>query len=167
MKRLIFLCVFAVIAIAATVAWGAAPANNGHVESIGDVVIDSEYTDDQWELIDSIITIKTDTCYTVYTITGIAVLDPGDKFYFGYTDGYSLDSLPADTFIVSWSMRHGVAGYVPFTFQYVDSLVSETDANDTIYFMGAVGGSSTSEKVTLQDVVIEARIVDADGLTSS
>lgn len=160
MKKLIVLGVLGLFAIGLM---GAAPAiNNWAAYKGASITIDSQWTStEQWELIDSIITVKTDTCYTVYSITGVAVLGPGDRFYFGFDDGGGAGGLPVDTFIVEQFQQSGIKPVrVPFSFQYIDSLISQTDANDTIYWYGAIGGSGASEKVQLEDVVIQVEVND-------
>jgi len=142
----------------------AAPAINEWAKFLGaSVTIDSQWTvTTQWELLDSIIVIKTDTCYTIYTMSGVAVLNENDRLYLGFDDGGGAAGLPVDTFIVDGYKPVSLSGLVrvPFTIKYVDSLVSQTDANDTIYFYAAAGGSTSMEKVEIEDCVLTAEVLD-------
>lgn len=161
-KRLVYLVVLGVMGISLM---AAAPASNNWAKFIGALTtIDSQYTDDQWELLDSIIVIKDDTCYTVYTMSGVAVLNENDKLYIGFDDGGGAGGLPVDTFIIEPFRKDYLARSgemrVPFTVKHLDSLVSQTDANDTIYFYMAVFGSTAHEKVDVEDLILVAEVLD-------
>lgn len=157
MKKLVLLFM---LAIATSLLWAAAPSINNWSVKIDSVTVDSQFTDDAWELLDTIIIIKDDTCNTLYTITGLAVLDPYDKLYVGFGDGYAGDSASVDTFIFEPDKRNRHTIKMPFIATYLDSLRHQTDANDTIYFRVAVGGASQGEKIMLENVILSAEVMD-------
>lgn len=157
MKKLVFVVV---LGLAVTV-MAAPPLFNNWMKSLGaSTVIDSAYSADQWELMDSIIIIKSDSANTLYTMSGIAVLDINDRLFLGFDDGGGAGGLPLDTAIVSNFQNTAGPTRVPFYFSYIDSLRSQTDANDTIYFYMAVGGTGNSEKVTVEDVFLTGTVYD-------
>jgi hypothetical protein len=158
-KRLIPLALVGCLALAV---WGAAPEYNNWCNRVSDTLtVDSQFTG-MWKLIDSIAVIKTDTCYTIYTISGIAELHPGQRLYIGFIDGGgapAATSTAADTFIfennAAW--QAGIM-YVPFVATYLDSLVSQDDLNDTIYFMAA--SAASNQHIMLTNVLLRAQVVD-------
>lgn len=158
MKRIIYLAVLLVL-IAGIYVMGAAPAANNRFIVVGDTItVDSQHTG-TWELLDTVIVVKTDTCYTLYTLTGYANLDPWDVLYLGFGDGGG--AAQSDTFEF-----HGPKGgygktKMPFIIWYVDSLIGQTDENDSINVYGAVRGSSQGEKVLLENVLLEVQVIDA------
>lgn len=159
MKRLIACAVLAVTL--GLSAWAAAPATNNAAKKVADTLtVDSAFDADAWELLDTVVVVKTDTCFTLYTISGVAEMDPADKLYIGFGDGYAGDSAAVDTFLYKGGYKQYGKVRVAFTATYLDSLISQTDANDTIYFRAAVGGSSHSEKVMLYDVITSAQVLD-------
>lgn len=161
MKRIGLLAVIGLLFTG--IVWAAAPAQNEWANSLGDTLtVDSQFTS-VWELLDSIIVIKTDTCYTLYTISGMAQMTPGDKLYIGFTDGGGAPAASGatDTFLVYCDPGLQTSpAYVPFSVTYLDSLIHQTDANDTIYFQAAVGGSGKPDKVVLMNTVLSAQVLD-------
>ena len=158
MKKLILMCALGVMVIGLM---AAAPAINNWAANLGATfVVDSQSTSTQWELLDSIIVIKTDTCYTEYTMKGTAILGSYDKLYLGFDDGGGAGGAPLDTFIIVGDNSQRSEMQVSFAVSYLDSLISQTDANDTIYFYAAVGGSSSQEKVTLLNTILTAEVHD-------
>lgn len=159
LRKLIFL---GLLGLAATALFAAAPESNNWFNNIDTMTVDSQFSGGYWELVDSIIVIKTDTCYTLYTISGTAVLGYNDKLYVGFIDGGgSVVASPADTLIVKSPAVHSTDDVrIPFHFSYLDSLVSQTDANDTIYFVMAVGGSSSIDRVMVEDIILKAQVFD-------
>lgn len=150
------------IGLLATVVFAAAPEyNNWANANIDTMTIDSQWTS-AWEFIDSIIIIKTDTCYTLYTIQGMALLGYNDVLYIGFIDGgHDLTVAPADTLIIKSPAVYSVdPTYIPFRFTYLDSLESQDDLNDTIYFMAAVSGSAPAGPVFIQDLLLTATVLD-------
>ncbi len=160
MRKLVPLLLIALVPV---LLLAAAPAYNNWANWMDTLTVDSQYTS-AWELIDSIIVVKTDTCYTLYTMQGIARLSPDDKLYLGFIDGGgapSATSTATDTFVVQLKKvrQYGTID-VPFCVTYLDSLISQSDANDTIYFMAAVGGSAQTEKVVIENLLLKAEVLD-------
>ena len=158
MKKLTLLV--AIGALIATTLMAAAPAYNEYQSTFDTLTIDSQHSASVWEVIDTIIVIKTDTCYTKYTISGIAELDPYDKLYIGFDDGGGKDGAPLDTVKLSGFGHRVGKVFLPFSVSYGDSLIHETDANDTIYVYMAVGGSTVGEKVKISNVIFTAEVMD-------
>jgi len=158
-KKLVFLMLIGLISVTVM---GAAPAYNEWASYLGDTLtVDSQHTASVWEVLDTIIIIKTDTCYTVYTMSGIAALNPGGALYLGFDDGGGISGAPVDTFIVqNTSPSYTGQVRIPFSVRYVDSLISQTDANDTIYFYAAKKGSGTAEKVVIEKGLITVDVLD-------
>lgn len=140
------------------------PANNSEFRQVADTMtIDSQHSVN-WEYIDSMVIAKTDTCYTVYTVSGVAILDPGDVLYIGIKDGEGdYDAAADDTLIVrAHRWPPGGKSYVPFSFIYLDSLISQTDASDTIYVTAAVKGSAAWETVMIDNLHFTCEVIDID-----
>lgn len=164
MKRILLLVGIGCTLLAAAI-FGAAPAANTDIEKLGDTLtVDSQFTG-AWELLDSVIVAKTDTCFTVYTIEGHAELDPDDILYVGFIDGGGApgarnDTLIVDTFIFYPDHGQTSKSVVAFKAMYIDSLISQSATADTIYYMAAVKGSAGSQKVLLLDVFRTATVLD-------
>ena len=161
MKRVILLVGLALLCAIFSL-YAAAPDANTELHKIADVEVDSQFTAN-WEYVDSIIGVKTDTCYTLYTVSGVAILNPGEKLYVGLLDGGGDDDAAAgDTLIIACDMTQRGTVRVPFSFSYQDSLISQSSTSDTIYLTVAVGGSAATEKVTIEHLWFELRIIDTD-----
>lgn len=142
--------------------WGADPANNSVSKTTATITIDSQHTAALWELVDSTIVAKTDSADTYYHISGTAAMDAGDRLFIGIATGSTTQ--PVDTFEISIpkELNIGKAVTVYFGFVYVDSLRSQTDADDSIFVRAAVGGSSNPEKVTLTTVRLTGTVINFD-----
>lgn len=165
MKKLLLLGIVGLF-VTGSMVNAAAPALNGIQKASADTMtIDSQFSVTAWEVIDSTLLIKTDTCFTRYSISGYVELSQGNIFYLGFLDGGDGSAAATDTFKVKLGDRSPTRGkaFVPFHFVYLDSLIGQTDANDTIYVTGAVGGSSVWEKVMLHHVRFSAEVIDIDG----
>lgn len=129
------------------------------------MTIDSQFSVTAWELIDSTLLIKTDTCFTRYSISGYAELSQGNILYIGFVDGGDGSAAATDTFKVKLGDRGPTRGkaFIPFHFVYLDSLIGQTDANDTIYVTGAVGGGSQWDKVMIHHVRFTAQVINIIG----
>lgn len=157
MKKLIVLAVIGILSLSVM---GAAPAINEWAAYLGDTLtVDSQHTASVWELVDSIIIIKTDTCRTVYEFSGYVSLNPSAKLYVGFDDGGGKSGAPVDTFIVE-NPGYSKVFNTYFSFKYLDSLVSQTDENDTIYFYVAKGGSGSGEGVVIKNGILTAEVLD-------
>lgn len=164
MKKLLLLGIIGLFVLGSSVN-AAAPVWAGIQKASADTMtIDSQFSVTAWEIIDSTLLIKTDTCFTVYSISGYAELSQGNTLYIGFRDGGDGSAAATDTFKVRGAgERHRGTAFVPFHFVYLDSLIGQTDANDTIYVTGAVGGGSVWEKVMIHHVRFTAEVIDIDG----
>ena len=157
MKRFVFLTLLAL----PLMIWAAAPTNNSATSTTASLTVDSQWTGSVWQLAESLIVIKTDTANTYYTFSAQAILRPGQKLYYGFVDGAT--TVPTTIYRV----ENPLVGYAPDTFligaSYLDSLLSQTDANDSIGVYVACGGSSIPEKgILLSDIRITAFVANRD-----
>lgn len=146
--------------------WAAAgpPANNSEFRQVADTMtIDSQHSV-VWEYIDSMIIVVTDTCYTIYTVSGMAILDPGDVLYIGIKDGAGDPTAAADDTLIVRAHRWPPGGksYVPFSFIYLDSSITQDDVADTIYVTAAVKGSAAWEAVMIDNLYFTGQVIDID-----
>ena len=155
MKRLGILVGLLVIPL---LLWGAAPANNSQTQTTATALVDSQWTSTWFEL-DSMIVIKTDTCDTYYHATATVTIKPGQRLYYGLKDG---TAGVLDTFILRLRADADSTETVEIGVDYVDSLRSQTDANDSIQFVAAVGGSSKSERVTVTGIRLTGTVINFD-----
>lgn len=92
-KRIILCGLLAIVPI-----WlmAAAPTNVGRTVTLTGTTVLTAATDTMtvdsqwegaWELVDSVILIKDDTCYTTYTFSAKVTLKPGQKLFYGFKDG--------------------------------------------------------------------------------
>jgi len=148
---------------------GAAPVFNNKTVHHDTITIDSEYTDARWEVIDEVDIAFTDSAYAVVTVSGVATLDPGDRLYLGFgrcnadaeiDSTWFMDTCMVDTFIVELPVDIRWHKRVPFSFQYIDSILSQTDSTRYIKVVGAVGGSTHGEKVFLENLTTTGIILD-------
>ena len=161
MKKLLLLGIVGLFVAGSTVN-AAAPAVVSQFKATADTMtIDSQFSVTAWEIIDSVLLTKDDTCLTKYTITGYAELSQGNQLFIGFLDGGDGSAAATDTFKVRGAgERHRGTAFVPFHFVYFDSLISQTDAADTIYVTGAVGGGSQWDKVMLHHIRFTAEVFD-------
>ncbi len=155
MKRIILLLGVCAIAIGVM---AAAPANNSQSQTTATALVDSQWTS-TWFLLDSMIVIKTDSCDTYYHATATVTMKPGQRLYYGLKDG---TAGVLDTFILRLRADADSTETVEIGVDYVDSLRSQTDANDSIQFVAAVGGSSKSERITVTGIRITGTVVNFD-----
>ena len=162
MKKLILIVGLIVLLPILSMAQAGPPANNSTINTaISAQVIDSQWTTTNWEVIDSMIVAKTDSCDTYYSFVGSVILDPGQKLYIGFSGNGMTITIPADTTIYVLSRRNFGSQTVEIGIKYVDSLRSQTDASDTVIVWGAIKGSSTQEKVTVSGQLV-GTVVDFD-----
>ena len=160
LKRFILLSVL--LFATASLTFGAAPANNSAINTaIASQVIDSQWTGTVWSMVDSMIVAKTDSCYTYYSFTGSATLYPGQKLYLGISGNGTTITIPAIYSTYEWSAKEPYSRVVKFGVNYLDSLISQTDASDTVVVWSAVKGSSSSEKVAVSGQLV-GTVVDID-----
>ena len=155
------------IALLCTGLYAAAPDQNTELHQLADQEIDSQWTG-TWEYIDSIIVVITDTGYSLCTISGVAALNPGEKLYVGLLNGGGDPTTAAsDTLVVACDITQRGMVKMPFTFSIKDSTINQNDVTDTVYVTAAVGGSTAGEKVTIENMWFELRIIDTDDQTGS
>ena len=154
-------------AVLAYSVFAAAPTIRHFTVKVDSQVIDSQWTSDAWELIDSAIIVADDSALVTFIVTGVAVMDPGDRLYIGFSAQHPDSGLPnLDTIIFNPKAERRATRQFPFTAKYalVDTLILANfyngGATDTIYWQAAVGGRGYSEKVTITDVTLEAIITD-------
>lgn len=133
--------------------------------AIGSVTLDSAF-DVAWEVIDSMIITAPETASVAFSVSGTARLDPGDRFWLGFTNirGSLLgDSLGVAASRNMDSIQIQALGRwargrqdMPFTFTTVDTIAR--GITDTIFLTGAAGGSADVDKVELRRVVFEILI---------
>lgn len=155
MKRLAFLAAIGLMGIALM---AAAPDNNGQSKTTATVLVDSQWTT-TWAVAESMIVIKTDSCDTYYHAAATVTIKPGQRLYYGIKDGAAG---VLDTFILRLRADADSTETVEIGVDYVDSLRSQTDANDSIQFVVAVGGSSKAERVTVTGIRLTGTVVDMD-----
>ncbi len=173
MKRLLFLLLFVGASAFVQLRAQAPPAFNGYQTSIDTITVTTQF-EDGFMVIDSLITVSTDTSYTFFLITGVAILDPNERLYIGYGNDSAncVDSATChlasgqanpnyDTVLVHESLGklRGKAR-VNFSFQWFDSSDTQTDITDTIYVNMTTGSSSSS--VEIEDFVFTAHIANRD-----
>ena len=156
MRRLAFLAVFGLFLGIAVMA--ADPAFNGQTQTTATLTVDSQWTT-TWIVADSMIVIKTDSCDTYYHATATATIKPGQRLYYGLKDGAAG---VADTHILQLDADADSAETVEIGVDYVDSLRSTTDANDSIQFVVAVSGTSAQERVALAGIRLTGTVINMD-----
>ncbi|MCK5603414.1 hypothetical protein KAR91_16130 [Candidatus Pacearchaeota archaeon] len=142
------------------VAMAAAPDCNSANETDATATLTAPHDSVAWNVIDSVIVIKTDTCDTHYHATGQAILQPGQRLYIGWVDGETATILNQKTWQVPFGSK--VAMTVQWGNYYADSLRSQTDANDSIQLVGAVMGTGVTEKIIVTSTILTATVIDVD-----
>lgn len=161
MKRIVLL--IAALAMPFSV-MAAAPDANTHGQSAITDTVDVDWSTTTWEFIDSIVMPKTDTCFVFYTAVGTAVIDPGNTLYLGWNlNGQSPTGIPDDTSIFSCPLSSRQSLTVDFGITFKDSLISQTDRTDTLFFVGAVSGSAGAQRVIISSVVVTGILTDTSG----
>lgn len=160
MQRLFFVALAVCLLSAVSFAQSSPPTNNSLSQTTASAVIDSQHTADAWEMVDSVYVNKSDTCNTFYHVSGSVTLQPYERLFVGLFDGAATTPGAADTL----QLPDYATSSMSFSFglSYIDSLRSQTDAADTVYFKAAVGGSATVEKVTITNVRLTGAVVDYD-----
>ena len=147
------------------ISYAAAPASRNFSHSTASFTVDAQQTGG-WDIVDSIVIVCSDSANTLIWITGTAIMDPGDKLYFGLgndsADMTSATSLTAYSNLKKDSLIYpkGARGtiHIPWSFRYANST---NGANtDTFYFNAACGGSAVMEYVSLRNVYITGAVAD-------
>ncbi|MCK4783467.1 MAG: hypothetical protein KAV87_06930 [Desulfobacteraceae bacterium] len=148
----------------------AAPANNSALTALVTDTVTTQHTA-TWQIIDSLVVVKSDTCDYVYTATGTVTLVKGKKLFIGLRIGSDSDQTDSQGVNISYTALQNVyelpvGSRRPKTYNYVitkvDSLLSQTDITDTVYVYAAVKGSTTQEQLVLTDNRLTATIIDKD-----
>ena len=155
MKKIAFLVAVGLMGIALM---AAAPANNSQTQTTATATVDSQWTS-TWFLLDSMIVIKSDTCDTYYHATATVLIKPGQRLYYGLKDG---TAGVLDTFILQLRADADSAETVEIGVDYVDSLRSQVDANDSIQFVAAVSGNSEVERVLVTSIRLTGTVINFD-----
>ncbi len=134
------------------------PDNNSQTQTTATLTVDSQWTA-TWIVADSMIVIKTDSCDTYYHASATVTIKPGQRLYYGMKDGAAG---VVDTFILRLRADADSTETVEIGADYVDSLRSQTDANDSIQFVVAVSGSSKAERVTVTSIRLTGTVVNMD-----
>lgn len=132
-----------------------------YVGTVNSVTVDNQHTATAWDLVDSMIVVSDSAGAAIISLSGVAVMDPGDKLYVSFTNSAYTAAPVLDTFILDPKVPFMGSQRFPFYFEYLlnDSTVSDirklAGATDTIYAVAAAGGGGITEAVTLEDVVFE------------
>ncbi len=171
MKRILFLLVFVAVAGIGMLK-AAAPVGHGYVTTIDTISITTQF-ETKFMVVDSLITVTTDSALVMYVVSGIAVLDPNERLYvgFGNDSANCVDSATCagdgqansniDT-IITHAPLGKLRGKtrVPFSFTTVITIVTQTDITDTMY-VNMTTGSSTSN-IEIEDFVFTAHVTDKE-----
>ena len=153
------------MALLFAISYAAAPLSRNFSHTTATFTVDAQQTGG-WDIVDSLIIVCSDSAATIITVSGTAILDPGDKLYLGMgNDSANMTSaanltaysnLIKDSIIYPKNARGSIQ--MPFTFRYVNTT---NGANtDTLYFNAACGGSTVWEYVYLRKVYITAMVAD-------
>ena len=142
------------------------PTNTSVTSTEASNAIDSQHTG-TWQLIDSNIVLKDDSCDTYYHVEGTITLHPGQKFYLAFVDGLShasaltADMLNIKTYQLPVSARQSMSLTIGNV--YLDSLRSQTDVTDSIYVYCAVLGSNSNvDRVTITSMRLTGTVINMD-----
>lgn len=164
MKR-ILVAALLLMAISVSI-YAAAPTHRHYTKVQNSVTVDNQWSDTTWDIVDSAIVVASDSALVIMRITGVAVMDPGDKLYIGFSFGEPASAPSLDTAILNprvrrlGTQRHSFS----FTAAISDSTILSTfyngGATDTLFILAAAGGGGITEAVTLEDVVLEWIVTD-------
>lgn len=162
MKRLFWVCV-ALCVIAAGALFAAVPLNKVPFKNTGDKTVDNQHTG-TWDVLDSVVVIRSDSGSAVVTVSGIAVLAPGERLYLGlgndsanqvsYTNTAPNSNL--DTCIVEVPMGARGVWRIPFSFSF--GISGNGALTDTIYWNAACGSSAAP--VNIEDGHLKVDVGD-------
>ena len=149
-----------------TAAWAADPAHEGYARTVGTVVVDSTFDGTYWEILgDGIVWVTTDVGTVLFNISGVALMDPGDKLWLGMggdtvagTTALFAHHNTKDSMLIKHQLHNKGPIYIPFSFSVVMDTIAATD---TAYFLAACGGSGGADPVTLYNVVTTVNVIDS------
>lgn len=162
MKKVFWVAVVLCV-VASGLLFAAAPSSKNAFSNTGDKTVDNQYTG-SWDVLDSLIVIRSDSGATIITVTGIAVLDPGERLYLGL--GHDSANRTSETNLApnsdldttQMAQPYGIKGRarVPFSFSY--GISGNGALTDTIYLNAACG--SSAGPVEVEDVCVTGRVAD-------
>lgn len=137
-----------------------APNNTSTYTTTKSTVICSTQITESWQIIDSLVVLRSDTAGVVYSVSGTVVLEPGDKLWIGLLNGGDGDNNAAatDTFTFEWPDDQPYNKTVSICGFIRDS--SSASTTDTVFVTMSVRGSSQQERVTVSDFSLVVTIVD-------
>jgi len=132
----------------------------------GDVSADSLYYvevtadyDTGFQLLETIIPVLSDSGVVVVELSGVATMSQGERLFLGIgSNSAATTAAEQDTFNIA--MPRGFVGEMQVPFNFAWSYSNDGALTDSIFVCGAVGGSTVSERVTINDVHIIARTTD-------
>lgn len=165
MKKRIALLVLLLVPLAL---WAADPVHEGYARAVGSVTVDSTFDQLNWELLGTGILYKivTGGGTVVFNVTGVAVMDPGDKLWLGIGNdtlaGVSgaFATRNRDSMCIKHPLHNKGVGYYPFDFSAVLDTAVLTNG-DTVYFSAACGGTGFTDKIELLNVVTSVTVIDS------
>ncbi|HET6455527.1 MAG TPA: hypothetical protein VFI02_14070 [Armatimonadota bacterium] len=141
----------------------AASAVRVQFESDDTFTVDSQYSAEMQELSDLIIVVP-DSAIVVLAVSGVALLDPGDKLYIGLGND-SANQVSASDLSVNSNLDTAQVAFlhpsnrgrqrVSFYYEYVHTVVG-SGTTDTFFFNVGSGGQGSREKIYLEDVISRA-----------
>ena len=129
-----------------------------------------------WEPAATVIAQRSDSATTMLEVSGVAVMDPGERLYVGFgndslnrvdeatggTTGQTHTNL--DTFLIEApATGRGIKMRIPFTFKYALT-TKDAGSTDTFYVNMAVGGTAVPEKVAIEDLIFHVEVAAFDSL---
>jgi hypothetical protein len=168
-RKIVFL--IAAFVIAAIVAYAAAPTSKNYYNALGSAfTVDNAFDGSAGcDIVDSCVYIASDSANCIVTVTGIAIMSPGDKLYMGLgndssdmvspTSLIANNNLKIDTVIYPKAARGRIN--LPFVFRTI--IASPASATtDTLYFNAGVGGTSNASIVYLRNLLITVSVAGVE-----
>ena len=157
MKKLFALMVILLVPLAV---WAADPTHEQYCHDIGSVTVDSVF-DGTWQTVHTAAyTVASGAATVMYTIEGVAIMDPGDKLWLGIgNDSASLIALRnLDSMVFNHFLWNKGRVHIPFSF----STLQDTAAHslDTIYWTASCGGTGRLDAVNLTNVFTTITVMD-------
>lgn len=155
-KKLLLLAILLIPLIA----MAADPVHEQYCHNIGSVTVDSVF-DGNWETVHTAAySVVTGAATVMYTIEGVAIMDPGDKLWLGIgNDSVSLLALRnLDSMVLKHLLHNKGRAYIPFTFSTLQDTAAH--ALDTIYWTASCGGTGMTDPVNLTNVFTTITVMD-------
>lgn len=163
MKKLFALMAILLIPL---VAMAVDPAHEGYMRSVGTVTVDSTFDGTYWEILgDGIVWVTTQVGTVTFNISGVALMDPGDKLWLGFggdtvagTSAAFAHHNTKDSMLIKHELWNKGRAYIPFSFSTVMDTIAATD---TAYFLAACGGDGMLDPVQLYNVITSVTVIDS------